>query len=128
MFTTFRILLGAATPLNIPPSSSLLGDFYPRRSRTKAFGILRGLENIGLPVGTLIGAVVGGLVGWRVAFFVVAVPALILAAVLFFTLRGAASRCGRRDLGAESREPTPQHPSAGATAPPLPTVAGRRRR
>ena len=87
MFTTFRILLGAATPLNIPPSSSLLGDFYPRRSRTKAFGLLRALENIGLPTGTLIGAVVGGLIGWRIAFFVVAVPALILAAVLWFTLR-----------------------------------------
>jgi MFS family permease len=87
MFTTFRILLGAATPLNIPPSSSLLGDFYPRQSRTKAFGTLRALENIGLPVGTLIGAVVGGLVGWRVAFFVVAVPALILAVVLAITLR-----------------------------------------
>jgi MFS family permease len=87
MFTTFRILLGAATPLNIPPSSSLLGDFYPRKSRTKAFGILRGLENTGMPVGTLVGAVIGGLVGWRVAFLVVAVPALILAAVLWFTLR-----------------------------------------
>jgi MFS family permease len=87
MFTTFRILLGAATPLNVPPSSSLLGDFYPRRSRTKAFGLFRGLENTGLPVGTLIGAVVGGLVGWRVAFFIVAIPALILAAVLYVTLR-----------------------------------------
>lgn len=108
MFTTFRILLGAATPLNIPPSSSLLGDFYPRKSRTKAFGTLRALENIGLPVGTLVGAVVGGLVGWRVAFFVVAVPALILAAVLAFTLReprrGVGDEISALDEGASAVE------------------------
>jgi MFS family permease len=121
MFTTFRILLGAATPLNIPPSSSLLGDFYPRRSRTKAFGILRGLENIGLPAGTLIGAVVGGLVGWRIAFFVVAVPALILAGVLFFTLReprrGVGDEISAMVEGAEAAAPV-----AGAMAPPLRTA------
>jgi MFS family permease len=122
MFTTFRILLGAATPLNIPPSSSLLGDFYPRRSRTKAFGILRSLENIGLPVGTLVGAVVGGLVGWRVAFFVVAVPALILAAVLFVTLREPRRGVGDElsALAQRATEPAaaaPVVPPAGPSAP-----------
>jgi MFS family permease len=115
MFTTFRILLGAATPLNIPPSSSLLGDFYPRQSRTKAFGLFRGLENTGLPVGTLIGAVVGGLVGWRVAFFIVAIPALILAAVLYFTLREP-----RRGVGDEISLLTSGRPDA----PTQPSVPG----
>lgn len=126
MFTTFRILLGAATPLNIPPSSSLLGDFYPRKSRTKAFGLLRALENIGLPVGTLVGAVVGGLVGWRVAFFVVAIPALILAAILALTLREPRRGVGDEisslidapDQSAGTITGTVPPPPAGTTASP----------
>jgi len=120
MFTTFRILLGAATALDIPPSSSLLGDFYPRRSRTKAFGILRSLENIGLPVGVLIGSVVGGLVGWRIAFFIVAAPAFILGGLLYFTLREPRRGVGD-EISAMVEGTGADAPVAGATAPPLPT-------
>jgi len=87
MFTVFRIFLGAATPLANPSSSSLVSDFYPRRSRTKAYGVLRSLETAGLPVGTLVGAAVGGLFGWRVAFFVVFVPAVVLIVLLYLFFR-----------------------------------------
>ncbi len=70
-----------------PSSHSLISDFYPPRGRTTALAIVA----LGIPLGSLTAYLVGGglnhLFGWRMAFFVMAIPGLILALLIGFTLR-----------------------------------------
>lgn len=84
VFFAFRVALGAAAPLNIPPTSSLVADYYPRRSRTKAFSIVRSAENMGQSFGVLAGALIIWATdgNWRVAFILMAIPGLILAVLV----------------------------------------------
>ena len=66
----------------IAPSS--IADYFSKRSRGKIFAIYSGA----IPVGSALGYVIGGWleprVGWQKSFFVVGVPGLILAVLLFF--------------------------------------------
>ncbi|HEY3683140.1 MAG TPA: MFS transporter [Streptosporangiaceae bacterium] len=84
MFYVTRIVLGAAENIDNPVVGSLLGDYYPPRSRDRAFGWTRLTVYAGTAVGTILGGVVGQAAGWRTAFFVMAVPGLIVA---WFCLR-----------------------------------------
>lgn len=72
--------IGEAAYGTIGPS--LLADFFPQRSRGRAFAIFF----TAIPVGSALGYVIGGLVdqhwGWRRAFFVAGIPGLLLAAVV----------------------------------------------
>lgn len=86
LFFVTRILLGAAGQLYNPPASSLLADYYPSRSRAKAFGLERAGYYTGLPVGVALGGGLAEAFGWRSVFFVVAVPG-VLVALLVLTLR-----------------------------------------
>ena len=86
LFFVTRILLGAAGQLYNPPASSLLADYYPSRSRAKAYGLERAGYYTGLPVGVALGGALAEAFGWRGVFFVVAVPGLVIAA-LVLTLR-----------------------------------------
>jgi MFS family permease len=81
VFFAFRVALGAAAPLNIPPTSSLVADYYPRKGRTKAFSIVRSAENTGQAFGVLAGALIIWATdgSWRTAFILMAIPGLILA-------------------------------------------------
>ena len=87
VFFILRTMLGAAAPLNIPIVGSLIGDYYPPSGRSRAFGIIRVIEYLGFPLGIAVGAILGGAFGWRSAFYVAAIPGLIIAAFVFFKLR-----------------------------------------
>lgn len=84
MFYLTRIVLGAAEHVNAPTSGSLIGDYYPPRSRDRAFGWVRLTTYAGTAFGTILGGVIGAAAGWRAAFFVMAVPGLFVA---WFCLR-----------------------------------------
>src|SRR6478752_3241595 len=86
IFFASRILLGAAGQLYNPPASSLLADYYPGSARGKAYGLERAGYYMGLPVGVALGGVLAEAVGWRSVFFIVAVPG-VLVALLVFTVR-----------------------------------------
>src|SRR6266853_1651165 len=71
----------------MPPTYSLVGDYFPEPAeRTRAMAIywLAG------PLAMLISFIAGGrlneLYGWRVAFFVMGVPGLIVAALVAMTI------------------------------------------
>ena len=70
-----------------PPSNSMIADLYPPERRATAMAIFSLGINIGIFAGFLIGGWINQLYGWRVAFYVVGVPGLVLAAIGWFTLR-----------------------------------------
>jgi predicted MFS family arabinose efflux permease len=86
LFFATRILLGAAAQLHNPPASSLLGDYYPSRSRAKAYGLERAGYYTGLPAGVALGGALAEAFGWRAVFFIIAAPGLLVA-LLVLTLR-----------------------------------------
>ncbi|MDB5471652.1 MAG: transporter [Caulobacter sp.] len=70
-----------------PASHSLISDYFEPKRRATALSIY----SFGIPLGSMIGAVAGGWLaetyGWRVAFMVVGVPGLILAAIVWLVMR-----------------------------------------
>ncbi len=73
---------GAGQAYRIPVSNSLLTDSYPVQARARIFA----LEGVGRPLGQLLGPLLvggvaawaGGTEGWRWAFFVLAIPPVIV--------------------------------------------------
>ena len=82
-----RVGVGVGEAGGLPPSYSLLSDYYPPERRGTAMAVM----GMGIPLGVLCGFLVGGWVnqyfGWRTAFMVVGIPGVLLAILLWFTLR-----------------------------------------
>src|SRR6478609_1923838 len=87
LFFLARVLLGIATPLNLPASASIVGDMYRSEARTKAFAVVRVMEYLGFPVGVAIGGIVGQTLGWRPAFLIAGIPAILLSGYIALRLR-----------------------------------------
>lgn len=70
-----------------PPAHSMLADYFPHGQRSTALAIY----SCGVPVGILFGLAAGGWIGqafgWRTAFMVVGMPGLLLALVMFLTVK-----------------------------------------
>lgn len=78
LFVT-RLGVGIGEASCAPASNSLIGDFYPAKSRSRALGIFM----MGLPLGNFLSSYVGGhaaaAYGWRKTCFIACVPGLLLA-------------------------------------------------
>lgn len=74
--------VGEASYSVISPSS--IADHYPPEKRGKAFAIYAGAIPVGSALGYLLGGVLEAHFGWEKAFFVVGMPGLVLAAILYF--------------------------------------------
>lgn len=83
----FRIGVGVGEAGASPPSHSLISDYFPLEKRATALSIYA----LGIPIGSMIGYGVGGWsadnLGWRNTFYLVGFPGLLVAALLFATLR-----------------------------------------
>ncbi|WP_183218197.1 MFS transporter [Actinoplanes campanulatus] len=117
-----RVLLGAAGQLYNPPSSSLLGDLYPGPGRARAYGYERMAYFAGLPIGVIAGGALAQTVGWRTGFFLVAVPGIIIAA-LVLTVREPARGVGDQLSRWYTDSSTEQSSSAPAAPIPSPPAA-----
>ncbi len=82
-----RIGVGIGEAGASPPSHSIITDYFPFESRGRALSIY----SIGIYIGILIGFLAGGWIneffGWRIAFLVVGLPGILLAAVVRMTLK-----------------------------------------
>lgn len=82
-----RIGVGIGEAGSSPQSHSMIADMFAPHERSRAMAIY----TLGVPIGIMLGFMVGGYVntywGWRAAFFAVGFPGLLLAAVLWFTVR-----------------------------------------
>ncbi len=78
-----RSVLGIGEAGYAPASLSLLGDYFPRVQR----GRVMALWSIGNLIGTALGLILGGLIadafGWRWAFYVIGLPGLVTALLIW---------------------------------------------
>jgi MFS family permease len=70
-----------------PPSHSLISDYFAKSRRGTAFAIYA----LGVPIGSSLGAKFGGwgtqYLGWRNTFILAAVPGIVLAVIMWLTVK-----------------------------------------
>jgi MFS family permease len=89
----FIVLLAARVGVGIgeagctPPANSVISDYFPSDRRASALSIYA----LGIPIGSMIAAVGGGWiateVGWREAFIWLGVPGVMLALIVWLTVK-----------------------------------------
>ncbi|MBT4521699.1 MAG: MFS transporter [Halieaceae bacterium] len=84
-----RVVVGIGEAGGTPPSHSLLSDYFPQDKRATALG----LYACGVYVGSALAFLAGGYLvanySWRVAFFLVGLPGVLLALLVWFTVKEA---------------------------------------
>lgn len=102
-----RIGVGVGEAALSPPAHSLLADYFPVERRATALGIY----STGIHIGILFGVMAGGWLdefwGWRMAFVVVGLPGLLIAAVARLTIREPTRGAGERHAMAASQQVPP---------------------
>lgn len=103
-----RVMTAVGEAGGTPPSHSLISDYFPRAKRATALSIYA----LGVPVGTMLGSFLGGwgnvLFGWRMTFLLVGAPGILVALLIWLTVREPPR--GLSDLA---------HKADAAPAPPL---------
>ncbi len=78
-----RALVAVGESSYAPAATSIIGDIFPESYRSRVMGIY----NIGLYLGGAVGMALAGIIGekygWRASFFIVGLPGIILAMVVF---------------------------------------------
>lgn len=85
LLVVIRLLIGVGEASFAPAANSVLADLYPAQRRARPTGLVQ----LGLPVGLVlafftVGAITEAYGTWRAAFFIAAVPGLLVAALLAF--------------------------------------------
>lgn len=82
-----RVGVGIGEAACVPPSQSVIADYFPANRRATALA----LWALGVPVGAAIAALGGGWlvthVNWRAAFLMLGAPGLLVALVFWLTVR-----------------------------------------
>lgn len=81
-----RIGVGAGESGGIPPSQSLIVDYFPPERRATAIAIFTGGAIAGNVLGLGLGGTVAATYGWRSAFLLAGVPGLALALLVRYAL------------------------------------------
>ena len=108
-----RIWLGAVTAATAPTVASLVGDWIPGSERGKIFGYILTGELAGAGIGFAVTGDIAAL-SWRAAFVILALPAFLLAYLVFKLPEPA-----RGGQGALAPEPG-YGPAVGVAAQPKP--------
>ena len=92
-----RTALGIGEATTVPATVSLLGDHFSKQERGRAAGVVQAALQLGLALGLIGGGIVAARLGWRSAFYLAAVPGLLLALVSLTMrepVRGSAEAVG----------------------------------
>ncbi|HEY4079653.1 MAG TPA: MFS transporter [Burkholderiaceae bacterium] len=79
-----RLMIGAGEAGYTSSGNALLAASFPKRLRATAIGIFNAASMLGTILGVLLGGFIAARWGWRHAFGLVAVPGLLLAAIVYF--------------------------------------------
>lgn len=94
-----RMAVGVGEAIGLPATTSVISDHYPRERRTTALSVLTLAAPLGAFLGSSIGAYLAVIHGWRSAFLVAALPGIVLAAIVLFSV-GEPAR-GQHDAAAD---------------------------
>jgi len=87
MLFTARVGTAIGEAGGSPPSHSLISDYFPKSRRGSAFAVFA----LGVPIGSSLGAFFGGwgnqTFGWRTTFILAGVPGIMIAALLWLTVK-----------------------------------------
>ncbi len=110
---SLRSVLGIGEAGYAPASLSMLGDYFPKEQR----GRIMALWSIGNLIGTAIGLIMGGLVadafGWRWAFYIVGIPGLVTAFMIWRATEPKRGAFDNVDSNHEENEISASHGSIG---------------
>lgn len=81
-----RVGVGVGEAGALPPSQSLLVDYFPPAQRARALAIFMSAASAGYILGFVLGAQIAATQGWRMAFLIVGLPGLALALLTWFVL------------------------------------------
>jgi len=82
-----RMAVGGAESGFAPAAFSMAADYYPRRTRSTATGIIAAGSMLGTTCGLVLGGYVAENVGWRMAMKWAAIPGIVVAVVYALTVR-----------------------------------------
>ena len=83
----FRVLVGVGEAGCTPPSHSLISDYFAPRERAMAMAVLGLGSSLGVFLAFLIGGWITDAYGWRVTLVSFGAPGVLIALVVYFTLR-----------------------------------------
>ncbi len=87
MLIIARVGVGIGEAGCSPPIHSLISDMYPEERRATALSTYALGIPIGAAIGTLAGGWIGEYFGWRMAFLVVGFPGIIVAGIVYLTIK-----------------------------------------
>jgi len=70
-----------------PGLYSLLADYFGPRTRGRIYGAMQMSGPLGFMLGTVLATTLGGALGWRRVFFITGGSGMLVAALIFFTVR-----------------------------------------
>jgi sugar phosphate permease len=106
-----RIGVAVGEAGGVAPSYSVLSDFFAEHRRGFAIGVFSVGAPLGLTAGTLLGAMLADALSWRAAFYILALPGIVLAVLMVLTIREPAR--GQMDSAAPAQQKvTPDAPLA----------------
>lgn len=82
-----RIGVGIGEAGCTPPANSLIADYYPPKKRSTALGYYAMGVTLGAMLANMIGGPVSDWLGWRAAFFILGLPGVGVAVILWFTIK-----------------------------------------
>lgn len=97
-----RIAVGGAEAAQPTASLSMIGDLYPAARRGAAISVMVIGSTVGYSLGAYVAGVINDAYGWRVAMMAVGLPGLLVALVVWLTVREPIR--GAQDGGGETPE------------------------
>lgn len=88
-----------------PASQSIISDLYPADQRSTPMSVVAMGAPVGMMMGLMGGGYVAGEYGWRVAFYIVGMPGVLLALLMWFTMKEP--QRGKADAREQSMEAAP---------------------
>ena len=82
-----RIGVSAGEAGGIPPSHSIISDYFPIKQRATAFSIYSAGLYLGILLGFILAGGIASAFGWRVAFYSLGIPGIVFAIFLHFTVK-----------------------------------------
>ena len=82
-----RVTTGVGEASTVPAAHSIISDYFPPERRATALAIFVLGAHAGVALGFVLGGLIAESLGWRAAFFILGAPGVLLALLVWLTVR-----------------------------------------